>query len=137
MRVGSHRTVAGKLTGLRDDGPFLTKIISAIRVAKVAELRECTSVGNGGWLVVRRDFDAFGRELACDPVGQHELAWGRYNALEHGQRQFFDRRTQEMIRTVGVKGSEPDHVRRAHPGQELLDVLYAGLLELGTPGWIV
>lgn len=41
-----------------------------------------------------------------------------------------------MIRTVGVKGSEPDHVRRAHPGQELLDVLYAGLLELGTPGWI-
>ena len=41
-----------------------------------------------------------------------------------------------MIRTVGVKGSEPDHVRRAHPGQALLDVLYAGLLELGTPGWI-
>ena len=41
-----------------------------------------------------------------------------------------------MIRTIALKASEPDHVRRAHPGQELLDVLYAGLLELGTQGWI-
>ena len=43
-----------------------------------------------------------------------------------------------MIRTVSgaAKERELDHVRGAHTGHELLDVLEAGLLELGTPGWI-
>ena len=43
-----------------------------------------------------------------------------------------------MIRTVGVTAEERelDHVRGAHTGHELLDVLEAGLLELGTLGRI-
>ena len=43
-----------------------------------------------------------------------------------------------MIRTVGVAAEERelDHVRGAHTGHELLDVLEAGLLELGTLGRI-
>ena len=43
-----------------------------------------------------------------------------------------------MIRTVSgaAKERELDHVRGAHTGHELLDVLEAGLLELGTLGRI-
>ena len=113
-------TVVGKLTILREDGPFLTKIIRAIRVAKVAELRECTSVGNGGRrLGARRDLDALGRELVCDPVGEYELAREPYNAAAgRGQRQHFSlNKRVMMIRTgVAIKEGELDHVLRADPG---------------------
>ena len=88
--MGSQRTAVGKLAILREDGPFLPDIIRALRVAEVAELREGTCVGNGsGDPVVRRDLDTLGRELVCDPVGEHELTREPYKAAVFSQQQLF------------------------------------------------